>query len=168
LGLDCFAGGAFRKTRRTTFRDWAHASSSIEKGLVGQRSSRHRLGPRREIFHFGFAGRASRGCNLSSGAYALVQTFAYSERAEELGALMSVTIQSIGVVLIVAAAVGYLAVLLRRAWKGQAGCGSCHSSSAPHHEESKPVQQLFMPAENLADAADRLRRQRSSSDTSDS
>jgi len=77
------------------------------------------------------------------------------------------TLQNITVVTIVCVSVGYLGVMLRRSWKGQAGCGSCHSDTAQPREETKPVQKLFMPVENLADAAERLRKQRSTSDKSD-
>jgi hypothetical protein len=40
-------------------------------------------------------------------------------------------VQTIGVVLVVVAATGYLMVLLRRSWRGGGGCGCCGAKTPP-------------------------------------
>ncbi len=72
--------------------------------------------------------------------------------------------QTFAVVLIVAAAAGYLVVIARRSWKSGHGgaCSGCHTVAAVRDaaevtEGSKPA--MFIPIENVEDAARRHREQ---------
>jgi hypothetical protein len=71
--------------------------------------------------------------------------------------------QLIGVLLILAGAVGYLTLYFRRTLKGDGGCGcGCGASTPPKTErktETTPdtAPRQFVPVENLADLAARRR-----------
>jgi hypothetical protein len=76
--------------------------------------------------------------------------------------------QTFGVVLIIAAAVGYLGLILRKSWRGQGGCAGCHtmrpSQPGANAEQAPPEAKsttgtAFFPLENLADIARRRREQ---------
>jgi hypothetical protein len=45
-------------------------------------------------------------------------------------------VQTIGVVLVVVAATGYLMVLLRRSWREGGGCGCCEAKTPPMSRET--------------------------------
>ena len=76
--------------------------------------------------------------------------------------------QLIGVLLILAGAVGYLALYFRRTIKGHGGCGCGCGSSPRRWRKAKPSEntgdpQPFIPVENLSDLAARHREQRQQS-----
>ena len=74
--------------------------------------------------------------------------------------------QTFGVILLVAAAVGYLGLIARRAAKGRGGgcCNSCQPSSRPADQPSPPPEQ-FVPSDDLAEKARKLADDRKSSDS---
>ena len=68
--------------------------------------------------------------------------------------------QWIGVILIVAGAVGYLTRYYRRQLRGGGGCASCGSLDQPAQPEQSATgggATQFLPAENLADEAKRMK-----------
>lgn len=73
--------------------------------------------------------------------------------------------QTFGVILLVAAAVGYLGLIARRAAKGKGGggCSGCRPMSRPADESSPPEQ--LVPTEDLADRARQLADDQKSSDS---
>ena len=76
--------------------------------------------------------------------------------------------QLIGVLLILAGAVGYLTLYFRRTLKGHGGCGCGCGSSPPQVSKTKSSEstggpQQFIPVENLGDLAARHREQRQES-----
>lgn len=53
---------------------------------------------------------------------------------------MADLVQTFGVVLIVAAAVGYLLLTVRRTWRQGGGCGCCGTKGLPFTVETRPAE----------------------------
>lgn len=83
--------------------------------------------------------------------------------------MLADTAQTFGVILIVAAATGYLLLLARRFWRQKSGCGCCGASKVPFMADAAertadkssgqdrvPSIQLIPPG-HLEDAAKRLK-----------
>ena len=81
--------------------------------------------------------------------------------------MLAEALQNVPVVLSVLAAAAYLGFLLRRAWKGQGGCGSCRSASPAREAKNGGGAKAFMPLDNFSDLARRHQQTRSASKSAD-
>lgn len=90
--------------------------------------------------------------------------------------MLANAVQTFAVALIVAGAVGYLLVLLRRSWRTghggacsgcsavkSAGCGVTIAPAPASSPTDTPPQRVFLPIENFTDSARRLREKAASS-----
>lgn len=76
--------------------------------------------------------------------------------------ILADSVQLIGVLLILAGAVGYLTIYYHRKFKGGTGCGCDCGIPLTRSREKKPDSagpQQFLPAENLGDLAARHRQE---------
>jgi len=84
-----------------------------------------------------------------------------------MGRMLASATQTLGVILIVAAAAGYLGLILRRSGR-RGGCGSCSDmlsrGEGCEPEPRSPQVQQFVPGDNLVEQARRLAKNQTNPD----